>query len=85
MASLIVQLVKNPPAVQESPVQFLDGKIPWRRERLPIRYSGLENSLDYIVHGVTKSQTRLSNYHFNSLLSCVTKSVCCTLETNTTL
>jgi len=24
MASLIAQLVKNPPAVQETPVQFLD-------------------------------------------------------------
>ena len=24
---------------------------------------GLENSMDYIVQGVTKSQTRLSNFH----------------------
>ena len=32
----------------------------------PLQHSGLENSMDYIVHGVTKSQTRLtftlSNY-----------------------
>ena len=28
------------------------------------QYSGLENSMDCIVHGVTKSQTRLSNFHF---------------------
>ena len=33
-ASLIVQLVKNPPAVWEILVQFLR-KIPWRRDRLP--------------------------------------------------
>ena len=35
MASLIVQLVKNPLAMQESRVQFLGGKIHWRRESLP--------------------------------------------------
>ena len=34
-ASLIAQLVKNPPAVQETLVQFLVGKIHWRRDRLP--------------------------------------------------
>ena len=34
-ASLIAKLVKNPPAMQETPVQFLVGKIPWRRVRLP--------------------------------------------------
>ena len=34
------------------------GKIPWRRERLyPLWYSGLENSMDCIVHGAVKSQT----------------------------
>ena len=26
----------------------------------PFQYSGLENSMDFIVHGVTKSQTQLS-------------------------
>ena len=30
----------------------------------PLQYSGLENPMDYIVHGVTKSQTRLSDFHF---------------------
>ena len=33
-ASLIAQLVKNLPAMQETLVQFLGGKIPWRRDRL---------------------------------------------------
>ena len=32
---LVAQLVKNPPAVHETPVQFLGRKIPWRRDRLP--------------------------------------------------
>ena len=31
----------------------------------PLQYSGLENSTDCIVHGVTKSWTRLSNFHFH--------------------
>ena len=34
-ASLVAQLVKNMPAMQESWIQSLVGKIPWKRERLP--------------------------------------------------
>ena len=34
-ASLIAQLAKNSPALQETWVRSLVGKIPWRRERLP--------------------------------------------------
>ena len=34
----------------------------------PLQYSGLESSTDCIVHGVAKSQTQLSNFHFTSLL-----------------
>ena len=30
----------------------------------PLQYSGLENSMGCVVHGVTKSQTRLSNLLF---------------------
>ena len=30
----------------------------------PLQYSGLENSMDCIVHGVARSQTRLSDFHF---------------------
>ena len=33
--SLVAQLVKNLPAMQEIPVQFLVRKICWRRDRLP--------------------------------------------------
>ena len=31
----------------------------------PLQYSGLENSMDCIVHGVTESQTRLSDFNFH--------------------
>ena len=31
----------------------------------PLQYSGLENFMDYIVHGVAKSQTQPSNFHFH--------------------
>ena len=30
----------------------------------PLQYSGLENSMDCIIHRVTKSWTRLSEFHF---------------------
>ena len=106
--NLIAQLVKNLPSMQETPVQFLVGKIPWRRDRpptpvflglpcgsagkesacnagdlgsiprlgrspgegqgYPLQCSGLENPMDYTVHGVAKRQTRLSGFHFHCLL-----------------
>ena len=31
----------------------------------PLQYSGLENSMGCIVHGVIKSRTRLSDLHFH--------------------
>ena len=96
-ASLGAQLVKNPPAIQETPVQFLGREDPLENDRLPtpvflgfpgasackestcnggdlgsipglgrspgegngypLQYSGLENSMDCIVHGIAKNQT----------------------------
>ena len=32
------------------------GRSPGEGKGYPLQYSGLENSMDYIVHGVTKSQ-----------------------------
>ena len=32
---MVAQLVENPPAMQETPVQFLGQEDPWRRDRLP--------------------------------------------------
>ena len=41
------------------------GRSPGERKGYPLQYSGLENSMDYIVHGVTKSWTGLSDLHFH--------------------
>ena len=41
------------------------GKTPGERKGYPLWYSGLENSTNCIVHGVAKSQTQLSNFHFH--------------------
>ena len=40
------------------------GRSPGEGKGYPLQYSGLENSMDYTVHGVAKSQTRLSDFHF---------------------
>ena len=101
----MAQLVKNPPAMQETPVRFLGWEDPLEKYRLPtpvflgfpcgsagknsvcnagdlglipglerspgegkgcpLQYSGLENSMDCIVHGVIKSWMRQSNFHFS--------------------
>ena len=87
----VAQLVKNPLAMQETPVWFLGWEDPLEKGRLPtpvflgfssgsagkeytwlftwfflgsipelgrypgeVQYSGLENSMDYIVHAVAK-------------------------------
>ena len=39
------------------------GRSPGERNSYPLQYSGLENSMDCIVHGVAKSQTRLNDFH----------------------
>ena len=39
----------------------------------PLQYSGLENSMDCIVHGVTKSQTRLVTFMFTFHFSAIYK------------
>ena len=40
------------------------GRSPGEGKGYPLQYSGLENSMDCIVHGVAESQTRLSDCHF---------------------
>ena len=37
---------------------------PGEGKGYPLQYSGLENSMDCIVHGLAKSQTRLSSFDF---------------------
>ena len=43
------------------------GRSPGEGKGYPLQYSGLENSMDYTVCGVTKSQTRLSDFHVHVL------------------
>ena len=43
------------------------GRSPREGKGYPVQYSGLENSVDCIVHGVEKSLTRLSDFRFTSL------------------
>ena len=54
-ASLVAQLVQNLPAMWETWVPSLG----WEDllGKVPLQYSGLENSMDCIVHGITKSGT----------------------------
>ena len=107
-ASLIAQLVKNPPAMQETTVWFLSredprqdklhtplflgfpcgsagkesacnvgdlgstpgfGRSPGEGKGYPLQYSGLENSMNCIVHGVTESDTteQLSHSSFRAV------------------
>ena len=61
-ATLVAQLIKNLPAMQETPVQFGLGRFPGEGNGYLLQYSGLENSTDCIVLGVAKSRTRLSNF-----------------------
>ena len=55
-ASLVAQLVKNPPAMRGDLGSAPGlGRSPGERKGDPLQYSGLENSMDCIVHGVAKS------------------------------
>ena len=55
-ASIVAQLVKNLPAMLETWVQSLGWEdSPGEGNNYPLQYSGLENSMNCIVHGVTKS------------------------------
>ena len=43
------------------------GRSPGEGKGHSLQYSGLENSMDCIVHVVSKSQTRLSEFHFQGI------------------
>ena len=61
-ASREAQLVKNSPAMQETPVQFLGQEVPLEKG-YPLQYSSLESSTDYSPWGRKESDTseRLSS------------------------
>ena len=59
-ASLVAQLVNNLPAMWETWVRSLGWEDPLEKGKAThSSILGLENSMDCIVHGVAKSQTRL--------------------------
>jgi len=67
----MAQTVKNLPAMQEMQVLSLGREdSPGEENGNPLQYSCLENSMDRgvwwaTVHGVAKSLTGLSDYHFH--------------------
>ena len=57
-------MVKNPSAMWETWVQSPGWEDSLEKGKvIPLQYSGLENSMDCIVHGVTKTWTQLSDFH----------------------
>ena len=50
---------------------------PGEGKGYPLQYSGLENSMNCIVHGVAKSQTWLSDFHSSLYLPILSHSVVC--------
>ena len=56
--SLVAQLAKNPLANAGDLVSIPGlGRSPGERKGYPLQYSGLENSTDYTIYGIAKSQT----------------------------
>ena len=45
------------------------GRSPGEGKGYPLQYSGLQNSMDCLVHGVAKSWTWLNDFHFHFLSS----------------
>ena len=43
------------------------GRSPGEGKGYPLQYSGLEKSMDCIIHGVAKSWTQLSGFHYAQL------------------
>ena len=69
-AFLVAQLVKNLPAMRETWVRSLGWEDPLEKGKAyPLQDTGLESSMDCIVHGVAKSWTWLSGFHFHYQLS----------------
>ena len=70
--SLVAQLVKGSPQCGRPGFDPWVGKIPWRREWLPtpVFWPGEFHGLYSIVHGVSKSQTWLSDLHATVFLYC---------------
>ena len=55
------------------------GRSPGEGKGSPFQYSGLEKFMACIVHGVAKSRTRLSTFHFQFVCACSVSQLCLTL------
>ena len=65
-ASLVAQLVKNLPAMQETWLPSLGWEYPLEKgTAFHSSILSMENSMDSVDHGVLKSRTRLSDFHFH--------------------
>ena len=63
-SSLIAKLVKNLPAVRETLVRFLGWEDPLEKGKAT--HSGiLAWRISWTAYGITKSWTRLSDFHFH--------------------
>ena len=58
-ASLVAQLIKNPSACNVGALGSIPGlgRSPGEWKGYPLQYSGLENCMDFTVHGVAESDT----------------------------
>ena len=65
-ASLVAQLMKNQSAYNAGDLDSIPGlgRSPGEGKGYLLQLSGLEDFIDCMVHGVTKSRTRLSNFTF---------------------
>ena len=67
----MAQLVKNPACNAGDPGSIPgSGRSTGEGKGYLLQHSGLENSMDCIVHGGAKSRTRLSDFHFHGHPTC---------------
>ena len=70
--SLVIQMVKNLPAMQETQVQSLVKKIPWRREWLPTpvflpgKSHGQRSLVGYSAWGHRESDRLIFTFYNNT-------------------
>jgi len=77
-ASLMAELVNNPPAMLETWVQSLSWEDPLEKGKAT-HYSILAWRILWTVHGVAKSWTQLSDFHFYLSYIILSKLVPCPL------
>ena len=51
------------------------GRSPGGRKGYPLQYSGLENSMDCVGHGIANSWTQLSEFHFHFHVNWVSNAI----------